>query len=169
MLRTNLIPGYSEESHDWHVFLYKAAKGSSKATDILADVSAAYMVALTSDKQAPENLPLTDFRNIFVRSFMHVPRPLSAQEICDAANENGWFPFLLDCWPEPVNAPDAYIHLWKRGENVLERDLAHDAVHFCHDHWMAAEFHEFIRERSPNYNSLQVVCAMIYLALSWPE
>ena len=169
MLTSQFIPGHSEESHDWHVFLYKAAKGSSKATDILADAATAYMAALTGDPHAPEKLLLTEYRKTFLRSFLLIPRPASVQDIADAANEHGWFPFLLDCWPAPVNSADFYAKLWKRGETVQERDLVHDAVHHCLGNWSGQEFHEYIRERSSDYNSLTAVAGMIFLTLTWPE
>ncbi len=169
MLTSQLIPGHSEKSHDWHVFLYKAAKGSSKAIDILADAGTAYMVALTDDPHAPETLPLTEYRKTFLRTFLHIPQPASVQEIADAANKHDWFPFLLDCWPAHVNTPDLYAKLWKRGETVQERDLVHDAVHYCVSNWSGQEFHEHIGKHSLDYNSLTVVAAMIFLTLTWPD
>ena len=63
-----------------------------------------------------------------------------------------------------------YDSLWKRKTNVSEQTLVHDSILHCCANWSAAWLVETIeREYQNDYNSLNVVAAMLTLCVVWPE
>lgn len=168
MLNTDQIPQYQDRSESWDNFLYKAAKGSHKANDALMYADMAYMIALTGDPCSPDTLELTHFYEQLREHFSHFSRPESAGEIAASINSCNWFTIKLG---KEISAPQdssAYAALWSKGQTVCERQLLNDAVQKCHSSlsvdWLTKTIDE---EKSMNYNSLNVVAAMLMLGLTW--
>src|SRR5262245_34687566 len=94
MLPTGYIPQYREEDHpeNWQRFIEKAANGSYKAVDMFQRAHIAYMVALTADPSAPEEMPLDRYDALFSERFPAAPPAGTAQELLEVALHQGYVP-----------------------------------------------------------------------------
>lgn len=168
MLNVNYIPLYQNESEDWNRFLYKAAKGSVKATDVLSYAEMAYMAALTGDPKAPETLQLSDYHSTLRDYFATFDRPDSAQHLAEAIDCNNWFAIKLRGQLAAPKEAGTYSALWSRGRTVSEHTLLNDSICQCHSSWSADWLIQVIDgETSLDFNSLNVVAAMLLLAVTW--
>jgi hypothetical protein len=141
MLTVRHIPLNQQPPEDWNRFLYKAAKGSAKATDVLSYANMAYMAALTGDPTSPATLQLTDYQEILRDYFATLKKPDSAHHLAATVDSNNWFAFKLHGHLSPPQESSSYSAIWSKGRSVSQCSL--------------------------DYNSHYVVAAMLLLALTW--
>jgi hypothetical protein len=168
MLSTRAIPLHEDDPEDWHRFLDKAAKGSIKAVDIVRYASWAYMVALTGDPTAPDNLDVNEYDAQLRMTFPKAPTVASLQEFHDTAHHANWFPRAFSVSAKPRSRSALYRGLWGRSA-VDWSALANDAMLSCLESWSADHFIKCLSEYKPDYDSRLVVAAMLYLSLTWPD
>jgi hypothetical protein len=170
LLTVKHIPLYENEPENWDRFLDKSAQGSAKATEILSSADMAYMVALTGNPQAPATLPLTDYKTTLQQYFLTLEQPASAADLAQAIDTANWFTIKLPGHLATAKNHDSYSALWAKKRTAAQQDLLNDAVHHCHASWSAEWLLQVIDEESSlNYNSVNVVAAMLLLAITWKE
>jgi hypothetical protein len=168
MLKSRAISQYEERAESWHRFVFKAAKGSYKATDMLRSVEMAYMAKIAKC-DAPATLRLEDYYRLFRDTFPKA-RPFSTvREVVELGVSHGWFPHRFAVAERPHHEAPKYQALWKRGIWVPESVLIHDAIHLVQASWSADHCMACIDEHPLDYNSLLVVAGMIYFSLIWPD
>jgi hypothetical protein len=169
VLTSRAIPQHQDDDADWHRFLVKAAKGSTKAVEMLTAAEMAYMAALTEDPRAPETLAMPAYRAAFCAAF---PRagPESVQSIIEVGVRAGWFPRGVVVVDHRLHDDEHYRALWAKGICVDSRALVHDAVVTVLNSWASATAFACIEDsdRSGDYDSRLVTSAMLFLALTWP-
>src|SRR6266496_359198 len=116
MLPSGQIPQYEDEDHpeDWRRFLEKAAKGSYKAVEMLRAAHMAYMVTLTGDAQALDEMPLDQYDTLFRERFPSKAPAKTAQELFDLAFHCGYFSHKLSLTVGPRLPAHAYRNIWAR-------------------------------------------------------
>lgn len=168
MLRTSSIPIYEDDPEDWQRFLYKAAKGSIKAADILNDANMAYMVAFTGDPSSPSTMDLEDYNKLVRERFLSDCPAESIQHFHDIARNANWTMKPFRASESPRNKASHYLGLWgKRAVN--ESALLNDAMLLCLEQWSADHFIECVDHYDLAYDSRIVTAGMLYLSLTWPE
>lgn len=137
MLPTSYIPQYQEEDHpeNWRRFIDKAAKGSCKAVDIFQAAYLVYMVALSGDPGAPDEMSLDRYDALFSERFPAARPVRTAQELLEVAVHKGYYPQGFTVSSAPLLAADAYQKLWKRRTSVPPKILMNDAVLQCFSRW----------------------------------
>lgn len=168
MLRTRSIPIYEDDPEDWHRFLYKAAKGSIKAPDILNYASMAYMVAFTGDQTSPATMDLKDYNNLLRERLPESCPSNSLQHFHDIALDSSWISHAFHVSESPRNKASRYRGLWGR-RAVNESVLLNDAMLLCLEEWSADQFIECVSHYDLQYDSRVVTAGMLYLSLTWPE
>ena len=169
MLPTRTIPVYGDDHpSDWFTFLYKAAKGSIQAPDIVSDASLAHQVAITNDPTAPTTMPLDEYDR-----FIHQCFPLrcpahSIQSFHDLALSHGWMEKPFRVSETPRNDPSNYVGLWGRNP-VNHTALMNDAMLHCLECWSADHFLACVDHYQTDYDSRTVTAAMLYLSITWPN
>jgi hypothetical protein len=167
MLPTRSIPIYGDDPHDWHTFVYKAAKGSIKAVDTLHYANMAYMVAFTGDPTAPETMLLADYDALVRERFPQACPFSSIQQFHDVALDRGWAPRAFRVSETPRIDPGQYWALWGRLP-AKESDLMNDAMLLCLGSWSPSHFLECVDNYGLDYDSRIVTAAMLYLSVTWP-
>ena len=157
------------EPEDWFSFLSKAAKGSAKATDILPYADMAYMVSLTGDQKAPETLDIKKYEDLFISKFPDSPPSTSVDSLIELGSQNDWYPHRFTGKQQYLKEQAYYQDLWRKKRNVNWTLLINDAFMHCIDKWSAKDCLNCLEESSLDYNSLNVVSAMLYLSLTWPS
>lgn len=169
MLYSREIPQYESDPQNWHRFIEKVSKGSSKAHNILSNASMAYMVELTGDPTSPSTVNLDDYKKIFHSSFPPSPVKSSIDELVQIAIANHWFPYPFIPINHQRNNSAHYCKLWTRSQTVDWKDLVNDALISCLNSWSADNCLIWMNEDPCNYDSRIVLSGMFYLALTWPE
>ena len=169
MLNTRTIPQYEDEPEDWQRLLYKASRGSDKATRMLSCADMAYMVELTGDPDSPSTLHLDDYRTLFRSSFPDLPPLQTAQEIVDYGVTIHWFQRPLHVTEGFWESLAHYKGVWRRQIELDWAALVNDAVLTCVKSWNADEALGCIDVSGLDYDSRLVVTGMLYLSLTWPE
>lgn len=157
------------EPEDWYRFLSKAATGSAKATDILSYADMAYMVSLTGNQTAPETLDLKKYEELFKSKFPDSPPSKSVDSLIGLGSKNNWYPHRFVGKQQYLRDLAYYQDLWGKKRNVDWEILINDAFMLCIDKWSAKHCLDCLEESSLDYNSLNVVSAMLYLSLTWPS
>ena len=169
MLRTEHIPLYQGYTEKWSRFLYKATRGSGKATDILSYSSMAYMIDLTGNPESPLTMDLTDYQELFCSSFPSSPPFQSSQEVIAFGAENGWFEHSFVANQHLFHRHEFYSGVWDRKLELNWIELVNDSVLFCLDNWTPDKAMECSDVLVFDYNSQSIVSGMLYLSLTWPE
>jgi hypothetical protein len=168
MLTGPQIPQYEDSPESWDRFLYKAAKGSSKASDILQHANCAYMASLTGDKEAPSRLDLAIYSQMLHTHFAMTSKPQSYELLCDQVHSAKWIAIRSNLSQQPHKRDVEYAALWSRNHTTPQVCLFHDALIRCYDCWSVDWLERILdKESGCDYNSLNVVAAMILLALTW--
>ncbi len=168
MLATKKIPQYGDDAEEWPRFLYKATRGSAKATYILSDADMAYMVDLTGDPESPSTLHLGDYKKLFCKSFPKLPPLATAQQVIDYGVRNGWFNSGFTASHTALKSDEEYTNAWSRNVELNWVTLVNDAIVNCLDNWNPEKAIEYLDISELNYDSCKVVSGMIFLSLSWP-
>lgn len=168
MLAVKHIPLYEEDPESWDRFLYKAMMGSAKATDTLSNAHMAYMVDLTGVPKASETIELVDYQLAIHEHFGAIEKPESARQLGARIDTQDWFAIKLNGqWTTPLDH-QSYAGLWARKTTVSQRSLLSDAVRRCHSSWSADWLVQVIDDEATlQYNSVNVVAAMLLLGLTW--
>lgn len=168
MLTGPYIPQFQGNTQTWERFLYKASKGSYKASDFLQHADLAYMVALTGDLDAPNSLDLMEYADRLCVHVDSIPKPGSFDELRTVVLNARWAAVRTSLTTRPRDIDVAYRALWSRGASVSEQDLFHDALIRCYECWAGKWLWNTMQSESgDNYNSLNVVAAMMLFALTW--
>lgn len=168
MLTGPYIPQFQGNAKTWERFLYKASKGSCKASDFLQDADLAYMVALTGDLDAPNSLDLMEYADRLCDHVESIPKPRSFADLRTVVLNARWIVVRTPLTACPRDIDVAYRALRSRSASVSEQNLFHDALIRCYECWSGEWLWNTMQsETGLNYNSLNVVAAMMLLALTW--
>jgi hypothetical protein len=169
MLNTRSIPQFDDSAADWYRFLEKAAKGSCKAHEIVSHADMAYTAAVTGDPNAPAVLHRKEYGALLARRFPESPPADSPLELFEMGQASNWFPFHGRPAPTRRNANQQYKALWRRNVTVPVTALVGDALIQCGEVWSSEWLLNVLdSEDYLDYNSENVVTAMLMLALTWP-
>ena len=169
MLMTRSIPQYEDSAADWYHFIYKAAKGSCKARESLSHADMAYMAALTGNPNAPAELQLTEYGAWLRQRFPESPPASSPLELFEFAQSCNWFPVRAGPTYTRRNTNEHYKSLWRRNVAVPVDTLVGDALIQCVEVWSSDWLRNVLdSEDYLDYNSENVVTAMLMLGLTWP-
>jgi hypothetical protein len=139
------IPQLDDDSQAWARFIEKAAKGSTKAAEMLTLAKFA-VIAEKSGKRLHETEPLPKYL-AFISDLQLARWPATKRE-------------------KPLNTRAFYDSLWKHGKSVDPAELTDDALIHLRENWSMKEYVRLkarIDESGPDYNSQDVVAAMILL------
>ena len=168
MLTTISIPQYEEKDESWTRFLYKAGRGSAKATDILSNADMSYMVTLTNDSESPSTLDLKKYHLLFRNVFPN-ECPFTTQEIIDFGVDSGWFPHGFVVTGDYRKENTVYENLWESNVELNWTVLINDAAQHCVENWSADDALKLCNISNLDFNAKLVVSAMLYLSLTWPD
>ena len=166
MLTSRAIPQYADDHADWHRFLEKVCKGSIKAHEMLSYADMAYMAQLTGDPEAPETLPVAEYKEMLRSRFSTAPAE-TAQAIFDLGHSYGWFPH-----GSAIVTGDRLQttrNLWASGISLPWGSLVNDSIHQCLANWSADGLMECMDESPLAYDAIRVTRGMLYLSLTWPD
>ncbi|MCE5228709.1 hypothetical protein LLG95_03830 [bacterium] len=140
----------------WKVFIYKAAKGSIKATEAIGDYELFVLWRITKDPDI-ENKPESEYYTP-IRSFLP---SIDRDEAISLITKTIGNPITLG--ERPFHSREFYQDLWANKRTVSENELTHDAIHEMMRDW---SFDNYLRRRTKirwDYNSLDVTTCMIWL------
>lgn len=168
MLKTRSIPVFGgDRPDDWHIFLYKASRGSIKAIDTLSRSSMAYMVALTGDPLSPATMQVGEYNELLKERFSPRPPVSTVQELQELAVKFDWIAEPFRVSDTPRNSPNVYCGLW--GKRAVDCSaLINDSMLMCLSAWAASHMIECTDHYDTNYDARMVTCGMLYLSLTWP-
>jgi|GEM_PF-3728110 hypothetical protein len=162
------IPQYDDRPESWDRFLDKAAKGSAYAFDMLTQADLAYMASLTGDPTAPQSQDLGDYARLLQTHFTEFTKPATPDDLSREIQSAQWLSVKPRLPLSPQRPHEKYNALWADGRTVPLVDLVNDSIIHCHTSWSAKWLLNVINnEDSMNYNSVNVVAAMLMLAVTW--
>lgn len=155
---------YGERPESWQRFLANAARGSQKALEMLRLAEQAFLKD-SAGKLEPKNLKLDQYYLLLTDSLPIAPPLPTVEEFVSIAGCN---PIALS--DQPIHDRRFYDCLWHRAQEVSVSDLVFDAVSHCLRTWNPAEYRmlsEAVGYKFPDYNSRDIVAAMVYLFCGW--
>ena len=164
-----LIYQYHDSQETWERFIYKASIGSYKAPMFLTQADFAYMSFLTKVAEAPNSMECDDYESLFESHFKKIEKPKSVEDL---------FIKCLDLIPiryigKSYSSDDHYKNIWERKDlkpTISEHELTHDSIVYLFKNWNSKHILASLETKDDtSYNSLEIVSAMIFLLLTWPN
>lgn len=159
-----LIPQYNDTPETWDRFIRKASKGSIRATDILIEAEFQYMIDLTNNPNAPDEL--NEYMHILKNYFPDKP-PLSKGELIKNLIEQNLLRNINNCYNSPFHNSYFYNNLWNSQRIVCSNELMFDSIYYCYENWTYNNFLKYEYDFKLEFNSQFVASRMIYLLLTW--
>lgn len=163
MLPDARTPFYGDDPWSWPRSLYKASTGSAKAFDAVVYAEKTFMIDVTGNPNAPEELGVNTLPRIYDAVLGTAMPP---QRILDHAFERRWFPHRLLAGERP--ALEGFVDLWGR-RAASEARLLVAAAHRASERWTGAEIVSVWDESSLDADATHLVSAMLLMSLTWPE
>lgn len=153
------------ENVSWERFIYKAAKGSYKASEWLSWGEAEF--AARKIGILYEDLSLADLKHTLNKSLLPKLPFNTLDEFLIYLSTIGLG--NVTSKDRPFHEHDFYTGLWGRKE-VDTAQLLHDSARFCFQNWSIATYWQLMDSETTTalqYNSQDVVSAMLFLVLSY--
>ena len=161
------LPQPEGEHCDWTYFVYKAAKGSYKASEALYEAE----LVLLDRLLGPHREATGAEEDLAIKGIVGPCPFVNHQEILEQFRMVKDPGGRLLAELRPRNRHECYESLWSRKRTVRQDHLLHDASLSALEHWTPDQFHALMTQTAGHdaYNSVDCVAAMLILAVSLSE
>ncbi|MCF7912065.1 MAG: hypothetical protein K9M99_06030 [Candidatus Cloacimonetes bacterium] len=161
-----IFPQIEDGPESWERFIYKASRGSYKASDMLLHAEWAFMAYKTG---IIDDMDEDEYAEILQAQFKDKPDCNSSEELIRilARAAKIELPEYIDTLP--IHPQTFYESSWEN-DSVDGYELLHDAAHYAFENWSYQEYMKLeneILDALDNYNSLHLTAAMILLVFTF--